>query len=119
APARGAPASGPRPLPRRAGRAPPRAPPLPGRGEPGLRLLRQVEPVGGQPHRVLPLGRVLEPPEHLAHAHEPFLTVGRALDLEAYAIGEVALRTAEQLLELRCEVGRVATRRQRDDPHVE
>ena len=96
------------------GRAPAAA-----RREAGLRLLGQVEPVGREPNRVLALRRVLEAREHLAHADEGLLPVGRPLDLEPHAVGEVALRPAEQLVELAGEVGRVAPGRQRHDADVE
>ena len=92
----------------------------PARREAGLRLLRQVQPVGGEPHRVLPLGRVLlEAREHLAHAEKRLLLVRRAVDLEPDAVAEVALGAGEPLLEALGRVGRIAPRRQRDDAHVE
>src|SRR5437763_16212194 len=77
----------------------------PAGGEAGLRLLRQVEPVGRETHSVLPLGRVLEARQHFAYPHERLLPVRGALDLEAHAIGEIALRPAEQLVELAGKVG--------------
>ena len=39
-------------------------------GQSGLRLRRQVEPVGDQPQGVLALRRVFEAREHFSHAHE-------------------------------------------------
>src|SRR5438093_8866219 len=66
------------------------------RRESRLQLLREVEPIGGQAQRVLSLRRVLELRQNLAHAHERFLPVARALDLEPHTVDEIALGPAEQ-----------------------
>ena len=89
------------------------------RREPGLGLLRQVEPVGRESHRILSFGRVLEARQHLAHANEGLLPVRRALDFEADSVDEVALGAAEPVLELLGIVGGIGVRRQRDDADVE
>ena len=69
------------------------------RRQPGERLLRQAQPAGEQPQRVLPLGRVLVPLQDLADPHERLLAVGRAVELEPHAVDDVALRPAEPRLE--------------------
>src|SRR3954447_20239549 len=89
------------------------------RREPGLRLLRQVEPVGSEADRLLPLWRVLEPGEHLADADEPVLAVGGPFDLDSCAVEQVALGRAEPLLETLRQIPPIETRRARDDVALE
>ena len=89
------------------------------RREAGLRLLRQVEPVGraAAPRPAAPASpRSATGPR--ARARRPPAGPG-ALDLEPHAVREVALGAAEQLVELAGEVGRVRPGRQRHDAHVE
>ena len=86
----------------------------------GLRLARQVEPVGE---------RGAAPPAARASRRSGSSTSrartnaacrsGRALDLEPDAVEQIALGLAEPLLEAGGDVGRVGARRQRDDAHVE
>ena len=77
------------------------------RHEAGLRLTRQIEPVGDEAQRLLALGRILEPPEDLARVNKCFLAVGRSVELEPDAIEDVALRLREPLLESVCGIGGV------------
>ena len=96
-----------------------RASPTPRRCDPRQRLLRQVEPVGDEPDRFLPLGRVLRPGEDLAHTEPRLLPVTGTLDLDPDAVVQVALGARETVLErLRCIRG-VLPRRQRHDAYVE
>ena len=82
--------------------------------------MRQPEPVGGEPDRILALGRVLEGAEHLADALERALTVGQcALDLDPHAVRKVVLGAGEPRLEAGRVVGGVGAGRERDDADVE
>src|SRR5204863_7617567 len=89
------------------------------RRETGLSLLRQIEPIRGEPDCVLPLGRVLEAGQRLAHAHECLLPVRYALDLEPDPADEVALGAGQPLPAPLGVVGGIATRQEPDGTDVE
>ena len=85
----------------------------------GERLARQLEPVGHEAERVLPLGRVLETLEQLSRPEVRLVPVDRAIELDPHAVVEVALGTTQSLREPVGRIGGILPRRQRHDLHVE